>query len=108
MRAAWKTCWRKGGGGRGEGRRAAGKTCWRKGGGRGGRGEGLLVFEFFVFCIGDVTEVLAGYVHDGCGGYSFDGDDDAEVFLDAFHYTHHACVKPFGDAGFHAWLAGEV
>ena len=62
----------------------------------------------FVFFVGDVAEVVAGYVHDGYGGDTFDGDDHAQVLLDALDHTGDACVGAIGDAGFLTWFAGEA
>ena len=62
----------------------------------------------FVFFVGDVAEVVAGYVHDGYGGDTFDGDDHAQVLLDALDHTGDTCVGTISDAGFHAGFTGEV
>lgn len=61
-----------------------------------------------IFLVGDVAEMFARHMHDGHGGYVFDGDDDGQIFLDVAHDASHTCVGAIGDAGFHAWLAGKV
>ena len=64
--------------------------------------------RFFALIVSEVAEVAFGDVGDGHGGDFLDGDDNAEVFLDAFDGAFHAGKGTFGDLHFLAGLAGKV